>query len=186
MSYEQQWQGLEGQLKAIQKIGPFNGYIRDGIANLAQWQQEIRPLFIGKEAYGASEGPHGGYSITEAGLDKDPVRHCRESPRSWQKTAYIGHALQHGLLPYNAAIRHSKKVYEALRTVAFINVGKLGGETKTDPKKMKRLYAQNRLILHEQIALCQPNVIIGWNTLSHFENDSDFMSRFGERRSPKN
>lgn len=186
MSYEQQWQGLENQLKSIQKIEPFNGYIRDGIANLSQWQQqEIRPLFIGKEAYGASEGSDGGYSITEHCMNQKPVAFCKESPRSWQKTAHIGYALQHGFASYNAAIRHKDEVYEALRTIAFINVGKLGGGKRTPPQHLTKLYNQNRALLHEQIALCQPNVIIGWNTLGLFMSDLAFEKRFGVEHTPR-
>ncbi|RAK65184.1 hypothetical protein DLM85_16740 [Hymenobacter edaphi] len=39
--------------------------------------------------------------------------------------------------------------------------------------------------MHEQIALCQPNIIIGWNTLSYFEKDSDFLKKIGLPSGPR-
>lgn len=181
MDYLEQWQHVERQLRNIQQISPLNGYIRDGIVKLDNWRsQSIRPLFIGKEAYGSGE-----WSITEHCMNQGPVEFCRKSPRSWPKTAHISYALQNGLLEYNAAIRNSVKVSESLRNIAFINVGKHGAAKQTPAQRLAALYKQNRTLLHEQISICQPNIIIGWSTLGLFESDKEFLSRFATGKSAK-
>lgn len=180
MHYQQQWQEIEKQLRSIQQIKPLSGYIRDGIVDVELWRnQTIRPLFIGKEAYG-----DGGWSITEHGLKNNPAEFCRKSPRSWRKVSYISYALQNNLLPYAnfQAVRHTDKVAESLRNIAFINVGKHGGARNTPATRLVKLYQQNRQFLHEQIELCQPNIIIGWNTLHLFESDTEFKARFGAKQ----
>ena len=180
MDYHQNWKLVESHLKTIQKIQPLNGYIRDGIVNLEKWQvQQIRPLFIGKEAHGKGE-----WSITDHCMNAKPAEFCRESPRSWPKTAAISYALQNGFLDYSQihSIRKAARVSESLRNIAFINVGKHGAATTTPPKRLSALYNQNRKLLHDQITLCQPNVIIGWNTLGLFETDRDFLSRFANNK----
>jgi len=75
-------------------------------------------------------------------------------------------------------IHDDSRIIDALRSIAFINVGKYGAETVTPWQRLHDLYQQNRAILHDQIELFQPNVIIGWNTLDFFERDEDFINRF--------
>ena len=178
MTHQEKWADLNVRIKSAQKIEPLKGFVRDGVVNLEKWcSQSIHPLFIGKKAHGKDD-----WSITEHCMNARPVQFCRDSPRSWPKTAYISYALQHNFAEYNAAIRSSASVSEALRNIAFINVGKYGAGTQTPPKRLTDLYMQNRTFLHEQIELCQPNVIIGWNTLGLFENDKEFMKRFANGR----
>ncbi|WP_157547485.1 hypothetical protein [Hymenobacter sp. DG25A] len=180
MSYLDKWANIEARLKNIQSLPPLSGYIRDGIVNIDNWQnQEIRPLFIGKEAYG-----DGGWSITEHALNENPAEFCRRAPSSWRKTSVISYALQNSLAAYSDIypIRNSNKVAESLRSIAFINVGKHGGGKTTSPQRLTDLYRQNRTLLHEQIALCQPNIIIGWNTLDLFEQDTDFVRQVGNTK----
>jgi hypothetical protein len=192
MSYNDEWAALEAKIRDVQRLVPLSGYVRDGIVNLAYWQQQqIRPLFIGKEAHdgkkkGEEKAPAGsrGWSITEGSINANPVKLCRESRHSWPKTAYVAHALQQGFPAYEARKQRERLILEALRTAAFINIGKQVGETQTSHKRLRDMYKQNRLLLHDQIALCQPNVIICWNTLGVFEKDSAFIARFGVDKSP--
>lgn len=180
MSYQENWADVEARLRSIQLIPPLSGYIRDGIVNMDNWQnQRVRPLFIGKEAYGEN-----GYSITEHCMNTKPVKFCQESPRSWRKTSVISYALQNSFASYEEihSIRNSEKVAKSLRNIAFINVGKYGAGKTTPMQRLSELYRQNRSFLHEQIALCQPNIIIGWNTLHLFEQDPTFIQQLAGSR----
>lgn len=186
MSYEERAQALNSKLRGLQKITPMNVYVRDGIVNMEQWRKQlIRPLFIGKEAH--SDGfNQEEWSIT-GWIGKDPNEVCRAARHSWQKVAYISHALKHSFMGYNDIpyIRDDKRIAEALRTIAFINVGKYGAETMTPGARLSALYKQNRTALHDQIELYQPNVIIGWSTMPLFEKDPDFSARFWNDIGPK-
>ena len=180
MSYEKQCQELDVKIKRIQQIGSSDCYIQDGIVNIENWRkQQIRPLFIGKEAY--YNGENTNWAIKNW-LDDTPEDACRASPRTWQTTAYTSFGLQHGFENYSSIPwpHEDTRVIDALRTIAFINVGKLGGDTTTSWNRLDTLYRQNALILHDQIEFYQPNVIIGWSTLDFFEKDEAFKSRFAK------
>lgn len=178
MSYEQKCQELDQRIRSIQKIEPFDCYIQDGIVNIERWRnQQIRPLFIGKEGYELGEKIE---SSVTTWLNDTPEDACWASPRTWQTIAYTSFGLQNDCIPFGQMpwIHEDSKVGDALRTIAFINVGKYGAERTTPWKRLNGLYQQNSHILHDQIELFQPNVIIGWNTLDFFERDPDFMRRF--------
>ncbi|WP_201987128.1 hypothetical protein [Hymenobacter rubidus] len=184
MDYQKQSQELDARIRSIQKIEPLNCYVRDGIVNIESWRkQNIRPLFIGKEAHGDGDG-ESTWSITNW-LNKYPSDVCRDSPRSWQKTAYTSHGLQNGFMDYDDMpwIRDDSRVAEALRNIAFINIGKYAAETTTPFSRLNKLYTQNKHIIHEQITMYQPNVIVGWGTMGLLESDPDFMTRFASIRS---
>jgi hypothetical protein len=153
---------------------------------MEQWKKQIiRPLFIGKEAY--ELGDRTKWSANGE-LKKDPWEACRASPRTWRTTAYISYSLQHNLVEYGKLpeIAENEKVVNALHSIAFINVGKCGAETQTPCERLNELYNQNKYLLHEQIELIQPNIVIGWNTLEFFQNDESFTSRFGNSESKSN
>ncbi len=181
MNYKEKVQAIDIKLRSLQKIAPLNVYVKDGIVNIEQWQkQSIRPLFIGKEAHGDGFNQKE-WSIT-SWIDKDPNEVCRSARHSWQKTAYVSHALQHNFIDYDDIpyIRDDKRIAESLRSIAFVNVGKYGAETTTPWRRLDSLYKQNRVALHDQIEFYQPNVIVGWSTLPFFEKDADFSMRFGK------
>lgn len=183
MDFQKQCQDLDTRIRSVQHIEPMQCYVRDGIVNIDNWRnQTIRPLFIGKEAHGEGFG-ESSWSITNW-IDKHPTDVCRDSPRSWQKTAYTSHALQNEFMNYNDMpwIRDDKKVAKSLRNIAFINIGKFTAETSTPYSRLVKLYAQNRHIIYEQIDLYKPNVIIGWGTMGMLEADPDFMHRFAKER----
>jgi hypothetical protein len=196
MSYTEQWKKLEAELKALPRFG--KGYVRDGIVSLADWRnQKIRPLFIGKESHGgdgANKKPDDAFywSITEhtlfgAGEKAKTVGTKLEKALrpSWAKTSYISYALQHDCAPYSRIhpIRHTRAITQALHNIAFINVGKQVGDKTTSPSRLVELYKRNGDFLHQQISICQPNVIIGWNTLGLFEQDPKFLTCFSGRKS---
>lgn len=195
MSYAEQWEKLEAKLKALPKFG--KGYVRDGIVSMNDWQnQEIRPLFIGKESHGgdgANKKPEDAFywSMTEHTLfgagekAKTAGTKLEKALRpSWAKTSYISYALQHDCALYSQLhpIRHTRAITQALHNIAFINVGKQVGDKTTSPSRLTELYKRNGDFLHQQVLICQPNVIIGWNTLGLFEKDPNFLARFSGKR----
>ena len=185
MDYQEHCQELDTKIRSIQKMEPFGCYTLDGIVNVENWRkQQIRPLFIGKEPHGTGYDQEV-WSMANW-LNENPKEDaCDATPHTWPKTAYISYALQNGFAQYDDMphINQDKKIAEALRHIAFINVGKYTAETTTPWPRLNELYRQNRNVLHDQIEMLQPNVIVGWNTLGLFENDEEFMSRFALEKS---
>jgi hypothetical protein len=178
MTYEQKCQELDQRIRSIQMIEPFDCYTQDGIINVERWKnQQIRPLFIGKEGYELGERKE---SSVTTWLNDTPEDACRASPRTWQTIAYTSFGLQNAFMPFERMpwIHEDDRIIDSLRTIAFINVGKYGAEKTTSWGRLNGLYQQNSHVLHDQIELFQPNVVIGWNTLDFFERDPNFMSRF--------
>ena len=188
MSYEQQCQQLEEKIKSIQSIPPFDHYTLDGIVNIDQWrEQAIRPLFIGKEPHGEAYGQDV-WSMRNW-LNKNPKEDaCAATPHTWPKTAYISFSLQNGMMDYDDIpfLDDDVRIAEALRAIAFINIGKYTAKSTTPSNRLASLYQQNRKLLHEQIAFIQPNIMIGWNTMGHLKSDTEFMQHFAPNPSQEN
>lgn len=177
MTFEQKQQELDQRIRSIQKLEPLECYTQDGIVNVERWQQqEIRPLFVGKERYELGDDEE---TQAHQELNDTPGEVCWASPRTWYTTAYVSFGLQNDFVSFNQMPRFQDddRIVDSLRTIAFINVGKYGGDKTTAWERLNDLYNQNRSVLHEQIALYQPNVIIGWSTLEFFKNDEAFADR---------
>lgn len=178
MTYEQKYQELDQRIRSVQRLAPLQCRIRDGIVAVERWRlQDIRPLFIGKEAYEKSGSTS--WAIHDL-LNNAPQALCfARSHRTWQTTAYVSFGLQNGLMPFRQMprIQNDSSLIDALRSIAFINVGKYGAKITTPWQRLHDLYRQNRTVLQEQIELFQPNVLIGWSTLGLFQNDTGFANR---------
>ena len=100
MNYEKRSQELDMKIRSIQEMAPLDCYIADGVVNIERWRkQQVRPLFIGKEAYEKGDRNH--WSIN-TWLNDKPQEACNASPRTWQTTAYVSYALQNGISDYDS------------------------------------------------------------------------------------
>lgn len=187
MTFEQKQQELDQRIRSIQEIEPFDHYTLDGVISIENWRkQEVRPLFIGKEAHGEAYGKPV-WSMCEWLSDDPKGDVCAATTHTWPKTAYVSFGLQNGFLDYDSMpwLSEDIRVAESLRSIAFINIGKYTADTKTPWSRLNALYKQNRLMLHDQIELAQPNIIIGWKTLGYFIDDPDFKGRFLQSPTPE-
>jgi hypothetical protein len=150
--------------------------IYDGIVDETRWSsQELRPLFIGKEPHDSGGGD---WSIADT-LRVEPNKLLNGAWQTWRPTAYIAWSLFNGFPAYQDIPSHDDpRVMDALRNIAFINIGKLPGDTSTSDQRLETLYNENKELLFDQIEAIQPNIIIGWRTLYHFLGDDDFNNRF--------
>ena len=58
---------------------------------------------------------------------------------------------------------------DCLHKVAYINVKKIGGSSQSNSQEIQDYYDLNKEVLHEQISLINPNIIIFGNTMKHFD-----------------
>ena len=180
MDYQKQCQEFDTKIRSIQKIEPLDCYISDGVVNIEKWRhQQIRPLFIGKEAYDKEGRLLWNYTDW---LNNQPQDAFSASPRTWPTTAYLSFALQNEFKNYNDIpfIQDDERVANALQNIAFINIGKYGAETKTPARRLEELFVQNKHVLNNQIEFYQPNIVIGWSTLDFFVKDEEFLRRFSK------
>lgn len=111
----------------------------------------------------------GGWSITDHCFGvKDNVW----SQPTWQPIIYITYGYLHGLMWKDMNwIRDDKDMANVLENIAYLNVSKMPGYSKSDWKKINEGYSIWKTILEKQIKLYEPQVIIFGGTFSHFKND---------------
>lgn len=71
-----------------------------------------------------------------------------------------------------------QSIIDVMQRVAYINVKKVPGGSQADWNLIKEYYSDNKIALHEQIKLINPEVIIFGKTFNFF--DDDFFELFGE------
>ncbi|SFB90591.1 hypothetical protein [Kaistella jeonii] len=71
-----------------------------------------------------------------------------------------------------------QSIINVMEKVAYINVKKIPGGSLADWNLIKRYYSENKIALHEQIKMINPEVIIFGGTYNFF--DDDFFNSFGE------
>lgn len=127
-------------------------------------------MWVLKEPYDEIENGEpqgGGWSIPENCFVKEDAW----KNNTWQPIIYIVYALINDLewkgMDY---IRDDKSMADVLKQIAYINVSKMPAKTRSQGS-MKREYELWKPILHEQIQLYKPDVIIFGNTFDCFKAD---------------
>ena len=145
--------------------------IYDGIFDIATYHSEqMRILWILKEPYDEPDSSGGGWSFAQA-FRKNGISFAKS--RTFQPIIYVSYGILNGFLSYDQMddITDDPEMAQVLKRIAFINVKKLPGSTSTPWEVLEEAYDQNRDILLKQIETCEPNVVIGGNTLSYFSAD---------------
>ena len=91
-----------------------------------------------------------------------------------RNVAYASRAILDGVGSYSELpwISDSPADYErALRSIAFVNVGKMPAGRTTSEERLTACYTQWKDILFEQIELYDPNILVFGNTLQCFAPD---------------
>lgn len=155
--------------------------IIDGIVNIEKYiASTFQILWILKEPYDDEEdglASGGGWHFADDFLA--PAGFYTRMGRSrstWQPIVYVSYGLLNGCLNYDDMdyIRNNQSMTEIVRQIAVINVKKLPGFTRTnDFGPISAAYHKHQELLHKQIAIYNPNIIIGGSTL-HL-----FYQRFG-------
>lgn len=130
-------------------------FIKDGVVCPKQWfSQEIRPLFLLKEAYGGNKD----WNLIDFFSSK------KRMSKMWSRVAHWTYGLMNTTAnrvePYSDYSSSTYAENKDLKQIAVINVKKSSGE-KTSDWELINAYAEfDKDRLMEQIELCDPTIIV--------------------------
>lgn len=146
-----------------------NTLITDGIVNVKEYYSSpIKIMWVLKEPYGV-----GNYSIVND-LDINRAEGKKhDSPRTWDPICYASYGIQNNFKLFQeiGSFATNPDIRRALKKIAYINVKKLPGLSKSNNREIQRTYQRDKNILLKQIETYNPDVVIGGNTLAYFKND---------------
>ncbi len=144
-----------------------NNFIFDGIANPDEWyKQDIRPLFILKEAYNKSTSDDEWNEIdfflsNTISLPSRPKGVIASKYKTWRVLCcWASYIFSQN---YDTQITWEN---ENLRKIALINIKKYGGQNPSSNKDLQKHAKKHANLIIEQIKLIKPTIIIcgytGW------------------------
>lgn len=161
----QEWKGISGTVEYTVKkktetmmIDHRNSiFIKDGVVCPEKWfSQNIRPLFLLKEAYGGQ---------ADWNLIEDHLLQTYSINKMWNRislwTKGIFATTKETIAPFEEAdlcATHYGNDY--LKKIAVINVKKSGGENNSDMDIIRAYAKFDKERLKKQLQLCDPTVII--------------------------
>lgn len=164
------WETMHGTVLAdngLIRIDHRNSvFIRDGVVCPETWfSQEIRPLFLLKEAYGGED---------DWDLAKDHLLVKRRIDKIWERISEwprgIFATTNTELPPYiKDNPETSEYGNEYLKKIAVVNIKKSGGESSSDYDEIGAYAKFDKKRLLDQIELCDPTIIICGYTSKYLE-----------------
>lgn len=150
--------------------------IIDGIVDVDKYQEsEPKILWILKEPYDNSEDGYasgGGWHFSKDFLAKDDFyKRMGRSRSTWHPVIYVSYGIVNNFMNYNEMkyIRDELKMVDVIKRIAVINVKKLPGFTRTkDFRPIWNAYQKNSELLHKQIDIYNPGIVIGGSTMHLF------------------
>lgn len=144
-------------------------FVRDGIIDPELWfSQEIRPLFLLKEAYD-KEG-NGGWDLAAEHNRNTGDPEALQKHTTWPNISRWAYGIfstsPDTLALYREDPVFSKKKNRYLQKIAVINVKKSGGKTVSQSRNLKEYASADREELLKQIEMIDPTVIICGYTFS--------------------
>lgn len=142
------------------KDNPLRGlFISDGIACPEIWfKQNIRPLFIQKEAYDNS-GTQSSWDEAEWFLS-GKHKQGKIAGKTWKKVCAWAHDIFHN--PCNE--NNFKWNDPILQQIAIINIKKYGGWLPSSESDLKKHAEEYAAYIYKQIVMINPTVIVCGNT----------------------
>ena len=147
--------------------------IFDGILDVEGYSKsKLKIMWILKEPYddfdehGNPVG--GGWKFSDL-LIKDPSEFIRPQP-TWNMIAFSSYAILNNMSfkEIDADVSWDD-LQEVLRSIAVINISKLPGLPTSIDGHIFDFLVQNRDLIFKQIVGYEPDIVIGGNTLMHFE-----------------
>ena len=159
------------------KVEPIYDGVVDAEAYLAS---KPKVLWILKEPYddfdaqGMPAG--GGWTMFKDFGEGDTLAKSLNRNAALRNVSYASYAIQNGIGSYAELpwITDRPEAYEkAVRSIAYVNIGKMPGKTTTSDEHLSKLYRDWKDILFKQIDLYAPDVIIvcGTATLGCMSKD---------------
>ncbi|MGB4776142.1 MAG: hypothetical protein WBP45_13265 [Daejeonella sp.] len=159
--------------------------IIDGIVNIEKYiQSNFRILWILKEPYDDVEDglpSGGGWHLSKDFLEADGFyKRIGQSRSTWHPIIYTSYGILNDFIQYDSMdyIRDDENMAEIVRNVAFINVKKTPGLTRTyDNGVIWNAYSKHKHILLKQIETYNPDIIIGGSTMPMFFDDLEIRDK---------
>ena len=158
--------------------------IFDGIVNEKEYNAANKKiLWILKEAN--STGEEGSWDMRKH-ID-ERLNTGKGILKGWsgtfKKIVYVTNGLLNNL-EWNDNLRHPSSdpnVINELKKMAYINVKKTGGSSRTDSNMLREHYNKNKTLLFEQIKEFKPDILIFGGTFKYFKEDLDVsqMNNYG-------
>lgn len=150
--------------------------IIDGIIDIDEYLSSApKILWILKEPHDEIEdglAAGGGWKFSDDFLGKeDYYKKLNKSKATWNPIVYTSFSILNGFKNFSELddLTDNPLMYSVVKKIAVINVKKLPGFTKTPNFSIiKKSYDKNKEILHQQIELFNPDIIIGGSTLHLF------------------
>ncbi|MES2774191.1 MAG: hypothetical protein V4722_08405 [Bacteroidota bacterium] len=147
--------------------------VYDGIIDIEDYftNPGLKILWILKEPHeGARDGElaGGGWHCRDVFDEKNPSYDT--APSTWHPIIYTTYGILNDFLAYENMpyIRENRQMAEIIKKIAFINVKKTIGYTRTNNSALKKAYADHKVLLHQQIITYNPDIIIGAGTMDLF------------------
>lgn len=150
--------------------------ITDGIVNIDDYlKARYRILWILKEPYDEitnGEASGGGWDLCESFFKtKIFAEGKHKSQSTWLPVCYVAYGILHNEDYGTMHTKCKENITSAIKSIAVINISKLPGLTQSKDKQISEAYNKYKHILHEQIELYDPDIIIGGATLPYFSKD---------------
>jgi hypothetical protein len=150
--------------------------IIDGIVNIDRYTDTTpKILWILKEPYDDEENgvaTGGGWHFSKDFLTKDDFyTRMGRSRATWHPVIYVSYGIINSLTTWDemSDIRDDLSMLKVIEQIAVINVKKLPGFTRTKGfGPIERAYQANKTLLHKQIKIYDPDIIIGGSTMHLF------------------
>lgn len=169
--------------KKLDLLYPDQELIYDGILDIERYSQsKFKIMWVLKEPYdyidedGNPSG--GGWHFRDALLPKEKIENFdRFSRKTYEPIIYATYSILNGFPDSTTMdlISENPTMLEALKSIAYINIKKTPGLTKTSDAVLYSAYKENQEILEQQIELANPDIIIFGNTFKYFS--FDFLTR---------
>jgi hypothetical protein len=144
--------------------------IYDGIIDIERYfDSKYKILWILKEPY---DEDGGGWSVT--GLNKyKKFQDFGGGKKTFRPMIYTSWGILNNFCQWDnmGNVEEEPEMLEALKSVAYINIKKLPGDTKSIESTIANAYQKDKEILLKQIKDYNPDIIIGGSTLHHFYDD---------------
>ena len=148
------------RLDAMEKDKPF---ITDGIVCAEKWfSQQIRPLFLLKEAYGGTED----WDLATDSLLAESLPLGTAWRRLTQWTWAILNTTEQDIAQYEPSLFPTKRGNDMLKSVAVMNIKKYNGKKSSDMDEIREYARHDAEFLYKQLELTDPTVIICGYTIS--------------------
>lgn len=158
--------------------------IMDGIVNPAIWfDQDVRPLFVLKEAYDSSNNTKKPWNEINSFVDGSEKEITRN--KTWSKLCSWAYDIFGKEKP--------KKFYwndDVLKRIAVINIKKYGGQNPSDNKDLLDHATRHSELVFRQIELIKPTVIVcgytGWLLDEVWKSEKKGKLRNGSKKRVQN